>query len=136
MARAKKDNSNSPFWIPTKKGDSITGKINGFQKLQGKYGGTAVVVGEKLVTLTHGLRKAILKISDVVKIGKDTLSIEYGGKKEEKGKNAFHLFEVKYNGKVIDTSDFETVTDMDTVAGMLAADMEADAAKKGKRKKK
>jgi len=127
---AKQKKQSSVFWVPSKVGETLSGKIMGFQNTTGKFPGVAVNVAGKLVTLTTGLRRALLPLAGKIKVGKDTLSIEYLGKDGDK-KTSFVKHEIKYNGKVLDTSSFVNETDAEKIEAMLRED-EANKSKKRK----
>jgi hypothetical protein len=125
----KKRNANSPFWDHDAQA-VIEGKYNGFQKTDM---GFALIIGEKLVGFSSGIRRALLdKVEDFTE-GKTKLRFEFLGQKKTKSGNRFNDIAVSLNGKLIDTSNFPT---MDAKQMLLEMKKEEDAPPKAKKRGK
>lgn len=95
--KQKKHNTTSPFWKPSKKGDSITGIFEGFETTQKSI---CMNLSGNLVAMSTVLVAFFKPVFKKLRAGKTEITITFAGMTEKKyaGGNKARLYEVSMDG--------------------------------------
>jgi hypothetical protein len=110
--KSRQSKTSSPFWKPSKEGETCEGKFQYFSETQTPDGkkGMAIKVGQWLVPMSHQVKSAIVPVISKLKEGKTSFKFVFIEKKKVKKGRTVNVVSVFMDGKELESHTFKHLT--------------------------